>query len=128
MHKYRSTTPDNGFAQLDERECLGLLRAEHLGHLGLTSGALPVVVPVEYQLLDHSIIFATEAGSNLNGARKGAVACLEIDGTEPTTGAGWTVLATGRLRELRDPTADLAEHVPRPRPWGLTTADHYVAL
>ena len=107
---------------------MGLLETEHLGHLGLTSGALPVVVPVEYQLVDRSIIIATEAGTKLNGARKGAVACLEIDGTEPTTGAGWTVLATGRLRELRDPTADLPPHALPPRPWGLKTAEHYVAL
>ena len=70
MHKYRSTThANNGFAQLDERECLGLLRAEHLGRLGLTAGALPVVVPVEYLLLDRSIIIATEAGTKLNGGQ-----------------------------------------------------------
>ena len=129
MHKHRSTAQAAvGFAKLDDRECLGLLQSEHLGRLGLTAGALPVVVPVEYQLVDRSIIFATEAGTKLNGARKHAVACLEIDGTEPTTGAGWTVLATGRLRELPDATSAVPDHALALLPWGLPVAEHYVAL
>ena len=117
-----------GFAHLDEGGCLALLESEGIGHLGLTSGALPVVTPIRYRLLGRSLVFATESGAKLTSARRNAVACLEIAGTEASTGMDWTVLATGRLREVTDPSFITAGNGAALRPWGLPTAEHVVAL
>ena len=106
----------------------GFLRSEHVGRLGLTSGALPVVVPIRYRLGGRSVVFATEAGLKLNSARCNAVACMQIDGSDPSTDKGWTVLATGRLREVADPTVTSFNGGLPLLAWGLPTAEHFVAL
>jgi nitroimidazol reductase NimA-like FMN-containing flavoprotein (pyridoxamine 5'-phosphate oxidase superfamily) len=116
------------FAELDEGVCLGHLKSENVGHLGLTSGALPIVTPIRYRLVGRSLVFATESGAKLTSARRNAVACLEIAGTEASTGIDWTVLATGRLREVTDPSFITAGNGAALRPWGLLTAEHVVAL
>ena len=115
------------FEVLDDRECLEFLGSESVGHLGLTAGALPLVVPIRYRLVGDSLIFATEEGAKLNSARSHAVACLEIDRSDPSTGTSWTVLATGRLREAPE-EADMASGDDRLRAWGLPTTEHLVAL
>ena len=117
-----------GFAPLDESGCLGLLGFEDVGRLGLSSGALPVVMPVRYRLIGRSAVFATEAGAKLTSARRGAVACLEIDGRDPSTGTTWTVLATGRLRVVADATVTSSAADLPLRAWGLPSAEHFLAL
>jgi nitroimidazol reductase NimA-like FMN-containing flavoprotein (pyridoxamine 5'-phosphate oxidase superfamily) len=116
------------FEDLDDQECLEFLGSEDVGHLGLTSGALPVVVPIRYRLVGESLLFATEAGAKLHSARRHAVACVEIDRSDPSTGTCWTVLATGRLREVPDATETSSRDDILLRAWGLPTAEHLVAL
>ena len=128
QHKASRSAQTNGFVLLDEGRCLALLESEGLGHLGLTSGALPVVTPIRYRLVGRSVVFATESGAKLNSARRNAVACLEIEGTDASTGIDWTVLATGRLREVADSCSITSHDGFSLRPWGLPTADHVVAL
>jgi nitroimidazol reductase NimA-like FMN-containing flavoprotein (pyridoxamine 5'-phosphate oxidase superfamily) len=127
-HKAPAATPEaTTFEVLDDRECLEFLGSESVGHLGLTAGALPLVVPIRYRLVGDSLIFATEEGAKLNSARRNAVACLEIDRSDPSTGTSWTVLATGRLREVPDEADTTAGDDPL-QAWGLPTAEHLVAL
>jgi hypothetical protein len=128
QHKAPRPAQTTGFANLDEGVCLGHLESEHIGHLGLTSGALPIVTPIRYQLLGRSLVFATEGGAKLHSARRHAVACLEIAGTDASTGMDWTVLATGRLREITDPSSLSSGDGLSLQPWGLPTAEHVVAL
>src|SRR4051812_8228621 len=87
---------------LPEAECLELLARERLGRLALTSGALPVVLPINFVLVDRTIVFATDPGLKLDAARGHVVACLEVDGFERWRHGGWSVLATGRLGEITD--------------------------
>ena len=117
-----------GFAIISHGVCLSLLGSEDIGHLGLTSGALPVVLPIRYRLVGRSVVFATAGGATLTSARRNAVACLEIAGTDSSTGMDWTVLATGRLREITDRSAISAGDGGPLRPWGLPAAEHMVAL
>jgi hypothetical protein len=128
QHQAHSVTKPEGFSILDEPGCLALLESERIGHLGLTSGALPVVTPIRYRLVGRSVVFATEGGAKLNSARRNAVACVEIAGTDDATGADWTVLATGRLREITDAAAVSSDGGVSLQPWGLATADHLCAL
>ena len=128
QHKATESAQTNGFVSLDEGRCLALLKSEGLGHLGLTSGALPVVTPIHYQLVGRSLVFVTESGAKLNSARHNAVACLEIEGTDASTDMAWTVLATGRLREVHHPSSITSHIGISLRPWGLPTAEHVVAL
>ena len=129
MHnKTANTAQTDGFANLDEGGCLALLESACIGHIGFTSGALPVVRPIRYRLVGRSLVFATESGVKLNSARRHAVACVEIEGNDASTGTAWTVLATGRLREITDPSSTVLEDGIPLRPWGRPTDGHLVAL
>jgi len=113
---------------LDEAECRRLLGREPVGRLALTAKALPVVLPINFVLVDETVVFATDEGLKLEAARQGSVACLEVDGFEVWRHGGWSVLATGRLREITDPQR-LAEAKQLPlSPWALARPQHYVEL
>ena len=49
----------NGLEVLDRAECLRLLGTASLGRIGLTSGALPTVLPVNFRLIDDEIRLTT---------------------------------------------------------------------
>jgi hypothetical protein len=95
--------------ELDQAACLARLASEHLGHLGLTAQALPVVSPIRYRLMGQSLVFATASSAELTSARKHAVACVAVSGAVLSTSEEWTVLATGRLREVTDTTLTLSD-------------------
>lgn len=121
----------SGAAHLDvlgDDECLRLLGREPVGRLGFSSGALPVVLPVNFVLVDRTIVFASDPGLKLEAARHRTVACLEVDGYDRFAHGGWSVLATGRLDEIVD-AARLAEARTLPlSPWALTRPTHYVEM
>ena len=128
MHKRTANTAQaDGFADLDEGGCLALLESGCIGHIGFTSGALPVVRPIRYRLVGRSLVFATDSGVKLNSARRHAVACVEIAGTDASTGMDWTVLATGRLREVTDPSSTAPVRGVSLQPWGRPTDGQSVA-
>jgi uncharacterized protein len=113
---------------LDEQECLRILAGEAIGRLGLSAGALPVVLPVNYVLDGRRVVFASEPGMKLDAARSGTVACLEVDGHDTLRHEGWSVLATGRLCELTGDDASAAASLPV-SPWAIDgPGRHYVEL
>jgi nitroimidazol reductase NimA-like FMN-containing flavoprotein (pyridoxamine 5'-phosphate oxidase superfamily) len=113
---------------LSEEECLLRLGREPVGRLALTSGALPVVLPVNFTLKGRTIVFASAPGLKLDAAHAGDVVCLEVDGFDVLSHGGWSVLATGRLAEITDPV-QLAEARKLPlSPWALSDPQHFVQL
>ena len=113
---------------LSDDECLQLLGREPVGRLALTSGALPVVLPVNFTLQGRMIVFASAPGLKLDAAHSGTVVCLEVDGYDVLSHGGWSVLATGRLAEITDPAQlDEARRLPL-SPWAISEPQHYVQL
>jgi nitroimidazol reductase NimA-like FMN-containing flavoprotein (pyridoxamine 5'-phosphate oxidase superfamily) len=93
----------NGLEMLDRDECLALLAGVSFGRVGLSMAALPVVLPVNFRLVDDQIVFSTAAGSKLRAATDHAVIAFEADHIDPLDHAGWSVLATGMARAVTDP-------------------------
>ena len=116
------------FEILDDEECLRLLGREPVGRIALTSAALPVVLPVNFVVVDRTIVFASDPGLKLEAARAGQVACLEVDGFEVFAKSGWSVLATGRLAEITDADRLTAAHRLPLSPWALSEPHHFVEL
>lgn len=93
----------NGLAVLGRDECLGLLRATHLGRVAVSIDALPVILPVQYAVLDDAVVFRTGVGTKLDAALRRTVVAFEIDSIDPLYHQGWSVLVTGRCAEVTDP-------------------------
>ena len=94
----------NGLEVLDRDECLRLLASATLGRIGFTSGALPTVLPVNFDLDGERILVRTGRGSKLDAALRDAVVAFEVDDFDPICHSGWSVAVTGVATEVSDPT------------------------
>lgn len=118
----------NGLEVLDRAECLSLLASATLGRVGVTFGALPVILPVNFRLVDDHLVFRTSVGTKLDAATCETIVAFEVDAFEPFSHAGWSVLVTGFAAEVTDPAAQQRLHdanIPR---WAPSEGERYVAI
>ncbi|MEA3056455.1 MAG: hypothetical protein QOD30_1887 [Actinomycetota bacterium] len=110
------TVDRNGLEVLERDDCLRLLRSATLGRVGVTSGALPKILPVNFRLVGDRILIRTGVGTKLDAATKNSVVAFEVDHMDPFEHTGWSVMITGVAREVTDPdeVAEL-ERPPLPR-------------
>jgi nitroimidazol reductase NimA-like FMN-containing flavoprotein (pyridoxamine 5'-phosphate oxidase superfamily) len=111
----------NGLEILDRKECLRLLGMATLGRIGVSFGALPTVLPVNFRLVNDKIVFRTGIGTKLDAATCNAVVAFEVDDMDPLWHSGWSVVVTGVAREVTDPielTALDEANIPRWAPTG----------
>lgn len=120
-------TDHPGLSELAAEECLGLLATAPIGRLGLTVGALPLVLPVNFALSELGILVRTSSGSKLDAAVANQVVCFEADGVDVFAHGGWSVVVTGVARVLTDgEVAQIsATHLPH---WVDDGAEHVVAI
>jgi len=119
---------DEGIAPLDEDECLALIGDRGVGRVAVSIGAVPAVFPVNYGLLDGTVVFRTGSGTKLDAAVHNAVVAFEVDDIDPLYHEGWSVLVVGLADEIRDPALlARAEHLPV-RPWAPGPREHVVAI
>ncbi len=95
-------------APLDVEECWARLRSATLGRVAISVGALPVILPVFFTVVDRSVVFRSTPGTKLAAATSGMVVAFEADGFQPTEQEGWSVLIQGVSRGVDEP-AQLAE-------------------
>lgn len=95
---------------IDRKGCLELLRGEVVGRIGIVEGTAPLVLPINYALHDDQVVFRTGPGSKLV-ASHGSSACFEIDGFDPPTRSGWSVVVRGRLEEVTDADRSLLDQL-----------------
>ena len=113
--------------ELTEQECFDRLRLAHFGRVALSSGALPVILPIHFALLGRDPVFRTDPGTKLMAASAGQVLCLEIDEVHPVLHTGWSVLVTGRADVLEAPEdREAAASLPL-QPW-VGRGDAYVRI
>jgi nitroimidazol reductase NimA-like FMN-containing flavoprotein (pyridoxamine 5'-phosphate oxidase superfamily) len=93
------------FSDLDLDSCWMRLASIDLGRVAITVRALPVVWPVFYSVLDHSIVFRTQRTSKLAVAAADAVVAFEIDQFSSGSGEGWSVVVQGFASEITAPLA-----------------------
>lgn len=118
----------NGLEILGREECLRLLATATIGRLGMTSGALPVVLPVNFRLVGDDIVFRTGAGTKLDAATRNAVVAFEVDSFDPFSHEGWSVMVTGMAEEATDPRQRaVLERANIPR-WALSGDGRYVCV
>jgi nitroimidazol reductase NimA-like FMN-containing flavoprotein (pyridoxamine 5'-phosphate oxidase superfamily) len=81
---------------LSDAECRELLARQSFGRVGITSGGLPLILPVHYFYDDGVIVFRTGVGTKLRAAANGDVLAFEVDHYDAQTGRGWSVMVLGR--------------------------------
>ncbi|MCM3266172.1 pyridoxamine 5'-phosphate oxidase family protein [Streptomyces thermoviolaceus] len=94
---------NDGFRELERRECLELLATAPVGRIVHTRHALPAVLPVNFALDDDAaVLVRTSAASELARAVDGAVVALEADEVDAAAHSGWSVVVTGTAFVITD--------------------------
>jgi hypothetical protein len=118
----------NGLEELERDECLRLLGQRHVGRVGVTVRALPVVLPVNFAVLGDDVVFRTDRGAKLDAALHHAVVAFEVDSFDTFDHTGWSVLVTGVADPITDPgELEAARRLPL-RPWAGGNPDNYVKI
>jgi nitroimidazol reductase NimA-like FMN-containing flavoprotein (pyridoxamine 5'-phosphate oxidase superfamily) len=118
-----------GFEVLDREQCLSLLSSATIGRVGVTIGALPAVLPVNFCLIDGHVVFLTGQGSQLSAALRGTVVAFEVDWASELTREAWSVHIVGVSRVIKPQAADWAAvELAGLRPWVPMRGRHMVKI
>jgi uncharacterized protein len=92
-------------------ECMRRLATHSIGRIAVTAHALPVIVPVNYALDGHAIVFRTVSDGLLSRACDGNIVAFEVDEVAVDGSGGWSVLVVGVARTLSGRDAAGAEEL-----------------
>ena len=114
--------------ELTKGECFELLAREQLGRVAVVDDRGPIVLPVNFVLDRHMVVFRTDEGTKLDAAIRGSRVAFEIDGTDAAAHTGWSVMVRGEAVEVTDP-AELARLRRLPlSPWAPGAKSRYVRI
>jgi nitroimidazol reductase NimA-like FMN-containing flavoprotein (pyridoxamine 5'-phosphate oxidase superfamily) len=109
--------------------CLHHLREGSVGRIAVVIDTFPVVLPVNYRLVETSgrtwLAIRTRPGNVIERApiRVG----FEIDGIDPVHQQGWSVLVRGTLLHVDPDAAGFGERFD-PHPWLLAQRDAWLVI
>jgi len=87
---------------LSPGECRTLLASRSVGRLAYMVQDHPEVLPVNYALDGHAIVFRTDSGTKLRAALTQPKVAFEVDDADGEKGVGWSVLVVGHAERVSD--------------------------
>lgn len=128
----RSSTdpPDALVRHLSAEECWELLEDHEVGRIGYRLVDEVHVVPVNYAVVDRTLLIRTDAGNKLLAAALESDVALEIDSVESLADGrrvAWSVLVRGHARVLDEDEAHRYDDLPLV-PWVATPKWEVVAI
>ena len=115
-----------GLKVLDRDECAALLGTQRIGRVGLATPE-PLVLPVEYALLDGEVVFRTAPGEKLIVAALGRTVAFEIDDYDMVPD-GWSVVVVGTAEEVVGREELTRVEALGLHPWAGELRDRYVRI
>jgi len=120
---------EDQLVELSLDACLALLRATVVGRLGFVVDDWPVVVPVNYRLVEVSgrrwLAVRTRPGNIVD--RAPLQVAFEVDGIDPGHRQGWSVLVRGTLHHVDPDAAGFRERFD-PEPWIVAERDSWLIV
>lgn len=118
-----------GLESISREECLRLLAGDEIGRLAVIDGRTPVILPVTYAMDGEAVVFRTGPGVKLDAGPR-SPASFEVDAIDRERHTGWSVVVTGRLREVTDYEGETLERLRRldVSPWAGGARDHWMRL
>ena len=95
--------------ELDEPTCLALISPGGVGRLGYSGRFGQIVLPVNYQLYEQTIVFRTALGSPMDEDLQTGIehaeykVAFEIDDIDLKAQEGWSVLVQGSAHHVQSP-------------------------
>lgn len=115
--------------KLNRDECVELLRGETVGRVGFIYDGFPMVLPVNYRVVETTgrvwLAVRTRPGNVLDKAD--TPVAFEIDAIDPHARQGWSVLVHGTLHHIDPDAADFRQRFD-PEPWMTVDRDAWLAI
>lgn len=123
-----TTTPaKKRMDELSVDECFDLLGTRALGRLAYVEDGQAQLLPLNYALHQGSVVFRTGYGALLDTIHKQPVV-FEVDGADPDTRTGWSVIVRGIAEEIwRTEELEIVHQLPL-RPWAPGDRDHFLRI
>ena len=116
-----------GLKVLDRDECASLLGTQRIGRVGLATPT-PMVLPVQYAVLDGDVVFRTAPGEKLIAAVLGRTVAFEVDDFDASATTGWSVVVVGPSEEVTDRTELARMRELELHPWAGELRDRFVRI
>ena len=115
--------------ELTVAESWRLIGSVSLGRIVFTQHAMPAIRPVNHLVDDETVIIRSHLGAAIVGraAGDGTVVCYEADDIDPVRHTGWSVIATGMARQVRDP-AVITRYEQLLEPWAAGQMDYVISI
>jgi len=114
--------------RLSSGDCWNLLAETPVGRVGVLNDSAPEIYPVNHVVDQATIVFRTDPGSKLHGLLRSPAVCYQIDGIDPDTSTGWSVLVKGTATELTHPD-DLRRVAELPLEyWSIGRKQHWIRI
>ncbi len=120
--------------QLSEEESLRLAARAVVGRIGFTGRYGPVVLPVNFKLIDGAVVFRTDGQSALDQDLRTGITdaeyrvAFEIDQIDETERTGWSVMVQGAAHYLEDQEERAAAAAAGIDPWAAGDKDVYIRI
>ena len=116
-----------GITTLDPETCWRLLADEEVGRLAVSVDRFPDIFPLNFAVVDESIVFRTAEGTKLASIVVGPAVAFEVDGFDAEAGEAWSVVVKGTAAEVDvfDVLDDSAFPV---FPWSATPKARFVRI
>lgn len=124
------TVDASGLQILTPEKSMELLSVHlpHVGRVALPAEGGPLILPVNYRVVDGCVVFRTAPGSKLAAATRGMDVAFEADAVDQAWEEGWSVLVRGRAVEVTDPDELARLHRLPLRPWAGGERPHYIKI
>jgi nitroimidazol reductase NimA-like FMN-containing flavoprotein (pyridoxamine 5'-phosphate oxidase superfamily) len=120
--------------QLTEAESLALIAQSEVGRIGFTGRFGPMVLPVNYRVLDGTIVFRTDEGSPLGEDLNTGITnaeyrvAFEVDDLNPADRTGWSVLIQGSAHFMDEDAERAAGEQAGVDPWAGGAKEVYIQI
>lgn len=109
-------------------DCLSALHSRDVGRVALATNSGPRIVPVNYGLIDESIVFRTSPYSELAQNAVDMELAFEVDDLDFTRHTGWSVVAYGKGARVDDEELRRVQRLADPEPWAMGQRNFYVKI
>ena len=93
--------PRTWLERMSTAQCWQMAAEVPVGRIGVLHDSAPEIYPVNHAVVHHSIVFRTDAGGKLEALLRSPTVCFEVDGIDPASATGWSVLMKGQASEVR---------------------------
>jgi len=120
--------------ELTEAESLHLIEQAEIGRIGFSGRYGPVVLPVNYKIVDGSVVFRVAVRSSIGEDLRTGIAdaeykvAFEIDDLDPASKTGWSVMIQGAAHHVDDEQERAAVLGAGVEPWAGGEREQFVRI